>query len=219
MKVLTVADRPEAVERLARCLGHNGAFECVLFRTPEELVQRLGQDSSSRLIACDIDSWLDGDRYPACLRRLVPWAPVIALSRDDDPVRILRCVGAGVRGYVVKGDAASRIVDAFRMVAEGHMVLPPLRAAPVAVPGLAKVASQAARNGLTLRQRQVLERMIQGKSNKAIAQELGIRETTVKSHVTAVLDALGVDNRTEAVWVAAGLGVMPPEVGRGPRPW
>ena len=60
---------------------------------------------------------------------------------------------------------------------------------------------------LTPRQREVLARLIKGKPNKAIARERGINDSTVNSHVTAVLLALGVNNRTEAVYAVCMLGL------------
>jgi DNA-binding NarL/FixJ family response regulator len=61
---------------------------------------------------------------------------------------------------------------------------------------------------LSPRQREVLTKLIQGKPNKTIGQELGISDVTVKTHVIAVLSALGVSNRTEAVYRAAFLGAL-----------
>jgi DNA-binding NarL/FixJ family response regulator len=59
---------------------------------------------------------------------------------------------------------------------------------------------------------QVVLKLMQGKSNKLIATELGLGESTVKTHLTAAMRSLGVTNRTEAVFKAASLGLLPPPV-------
>jgi DNA-binding NarL/FixJ family response regulator len=131
------------------------------------------------------------------LRDAAEAVPLVVLSGNDDPAMVRQCIEAGAMGYVLKTSDSRTMIAALRRVFGGAVYLPPaseghagLRAPP---------APHATLALLTPRQREVLQRLVQGKPNKVIARELGIHETTVKSHVTVLLQVLGVQNRTEAV--------------------
>ena len=105
-------------------------------------------------------------------------------------------------GFIHKSSDSRSMIAALQQVLAGAVVLPAL------AEGEATLAGPNPRHGeLTPRQREVLARLIKGKPNKAIAHELGINDSTVKSHVTAVLLALGVNNRTEAGYAVRKLGL------------
>ena len=157
------------------------------------------------MIVFDIDAWIDDGLYLSGLRLLSGQAPVVAVSASSDAELILRCLGAGARGYVLKDRAGAQLLDTVRQVAQGRTVVPLLdgdagHPVPPRQPEAAPLLSS-----LTRRQLEVLRLMVQGRTNKAIAQDLGIHESTVKSHVTVVLQVLGARNRTEAVFALSEL--------------
>jgi DNA-binding NarL/FixJ family response regulator len=131
------------------------------------------------------------------LREAAEAVPIVVLSANDDPVMVRQCIDTGAMGYVLKTSDARTMIAALRRVFAGAVYLPPLTEGSSAMPEAAAPRSAVA--SLTPRQREVLRRLVQGKTNKVIARELGIHETTVKSHVTVLLQVLGVQNRTEAV--------------------
>lgn len=127
------------------------------------------------------------------LRSDWPDVPLVVLSGDDAAALVDSCIAAGAMGFISKASDSRTMIAALRGVMAGEVVLP---ASVDALHGRGTTVLAE----LTPRQREVLARLVQGKTNKAIAAELGINEQTVKSHVAAVLQTLGVANRTEAVY-------------------
>jgi DNA-binding NarL/FixJ family response regulator len=131
-------------------------------------------------------------------RKVRPDIRVIVLSGSDARDDMLAALEAGVHGYLVKNEGADKIVARVKYVLSGEVYVPPAIA----------VLPQAQRNGagsgdtpamlLTSRQRQVLELVAEGLSNKSIAHRLRISEGTVKMHVAATFRAIGATNRTQA---------------------
>ncbi len=136
------------------------------------------------------------------LRDRVDSASIVVLFGSDDHLLAHACIDAGAMGFIHKSSDSRSMIAALRQVLAGAVVLPAL------AEGEATLAGPNPLHGaLTPRQREVLARLIKGKPNKAIASELGINDSTVKSHVTAVLLALGVNNRTEAACAVRKLGL------------
>lgn len=142
------------------------------------------------------------------VRRRRPEVPVLILSANDDPATVRECIDLGAFGFVPKSAPSEQFNAALSLVLSGGVYLPPTS---LSVAGPASRAQQDAwaRLGahLTDRQRQVLMGIVQGKPNKVIARDLGLSDTTVKSHVAHILDALVVSNRTEAVYALARAGL------------
>jgi DNA-binding NarL/FixJ family response regulator len=148
------------------------------------------------------------------LRRVSPAAPVVVVSGEDDPRVIRAAIERGAMGYVPKASTPEIMIQALRLVLAKGVYLPP-GVVDLAIPNGAPLpellrAEQGTLRlpGLTPRQMDVLRCVIQGKANKVIARELDISEATVKAHLSSVLRVLGVNNRTEAVYAAAKLGLQ-----------
>lgn len=137
-----------------------------------------------------------------------PEVPVLVLSANDDPAVVRECIELGAFGFLPKSAPSEEFHAALSLVLAGGVYLP---ATSLSVAAPASRAQQDAwsRLGarLTERQRQVLMGIVQGKPNKVIARDLGLSDTTVKSHVAHILDALVVSNRTEAVYALARAGL------------
>lgn len=145
-------------------------------------------------------------------------AVVVVLSSEDDSSVIRQAIEHGAAGFVPKSSTPQVLVAALRLVLAGGIYLPPhvlrdslrvsLYEAPAAVrctPDTPKTGTIV--EGLSARQLEVLLNAIHGKANKVIAREMKLSEGTVKAHLSAAFRALGVQNRTEAVFVAAKLGL------------
>ena len=131
--------------------------------------------------------------------------PIVIVSSEDNPLRIRDCIHGGAMGFVPKSSSANELLLAMTLILAGETYLPlsfvlAERSEERKIPAVCH---------LSARQTEVLRGVVQGKPNKIIARELGISDQTVKSHVMAVLSALGVSNRTEAVYRAAALGLLP----------
>lgn len=148
------------------------------------------------------------------LRATFPGARIAVLSGDEDPRLIRHAIDAGASGFIPKTASTDLLVAALRRVISGGIYLPPHALRPLMVqpqvsePPRRMVAGRL--EGLSERQCEVLLMAIQGTTNRRIASELGITETTVKSHLSAAYKILNVSNRTEAVYAAARLGLGRP---------
>ena len=151
----------------------------------------------------------DGFAVLADLRKQHATVSVVVLSAFHDRANVLKALDLGALGFIPKSSPREVMVNALRLVFSGGIYIPP-EALVRAEPKEAKLAPQRpvspADLGLTERQVEVLALMMQGKSNKAISRLLDVAEPTVKHHVTAVLKALNVTNRTEAVIAVGSLG-------------
>ncbi|MGU3463645.1 response regulator [Methylobacterium sp. C33D] len=153
----------------------------------------------------------------AAVRECHPDVLVIVVSGSTDRDDVLLALRAGVHGFVEKGTSVEALVKALRMVFEGLVYVPPFVTKVSGADGLSRpdpaAWREAARDptaGLTPRQRQVLDLIGTGLSNKEIARALSLGEGTVKIHVAALLRTLGVPNRAAAAaWGGAKMAWTP----------
>jgi DNA-binding NarL/FixJ family response regulator len=131
--------------------------------------------------------------------------PIVVVSSEDAPSHIEECIQHGAMGFVPKSSSATELFTAMKRILGGQAYLP--QHSITGMLGLSSKAPASDKVHFSARQREVLMKLIQGKANKVIAREMGISDTTVKTHVIAVLAALGVNNRTEAVYRAMSLGI------------
>ena len=134
----------------------------------------------------------------------IPKAKSIALGVAESPELIVTCAEAGLRGYVPPGASADDLITTVVRVAQGELVCsPPVAAALMKrVSSLAHSVHGAAFRGTTPREREILELVALGLTNRAIADQLGIELSTVKTHVHNLLEKLGVERRGEAALLA-----------------
>ncbi len=134
---------------------------------------------------------------------------IVVVSASENSGDIRAAIEGGAAGYIPKTAGAKLMLRALDLVLSGGVYIPEsLLTNGAAKPGWRPKgeAKPAKLNGLTRRQNQVMARLIEGKSNRQIAAELDLAEGTVKVHVTAILKALDVRNRTQAVIRANALG-------------
>ena len=135
--------------------------------------------------------------------------PLVVMSGEMEPALMRAALDHGALGFIPKSSTSKVILGALRLVLAGGVYVPrEAMGAPASngVPG----PSRAVPTGLDLtpRQMDVLRLMLAGKSNKSIGRELDLAEGTVKNHVAAVLKALGVTTRTQAVIAASKRGIQ-----------
>ena len=145
---------------------------------------------------------MDGTTATERILAATPTVRVVVLTTYETDADILRAVGAGATGYLLKDTPRDDLVAAVRAVAGGETVLAP----SVARRLVAGVRNAAER--LTARELEVLAEVARGGSNAQIGVELFISEATVKTHLLRVFAKLGVDDRTRAVTVALERGIL-----------
>jgi NarL family two-component system response regulator LiaR len=149
---------------------------------------------------------LDGVGAMRELRARVPETRVIVLTSFLDDERLLPAIQAGAAGYLLKNAEPAEIARAIRAAHRGETIIDGAVASRL-VQAIADGRPSPADQTLTRREREVLELIARGRSNKRIAFELGISEKTVKTHVGHVLAKLGVSDRTQAALVAVRDGL------------
>jgi two-component system, NarL family, response regulator LiaR len=153
---------------------------------------------------------LDGVGAMRRLRASGSEARVVVLTSFLEDERLLPAIHAGAAGYLLKNAEPSELARAIRAAHAGEAVIDPMVAARL-VHALAggTTTRSADEERLTRREREVLELIVGGRSNKRIAIELGISEKTVKTHVGHVLAKLGCADRTQAALMAVRDGLVP----------
>lgn len=212
MRILIADDHPLFRRALALAVReHLPQAQVDEAATLSELQARLTAGSDIDLILLDLhlpDS--QGLMGLAALRAEHPAIAVVMVSAHEDARTIRRALACGASGYIPKSSAPEQLGLALRTVVAGHRYLPepaadPPRDDPDEIETLARRLT-----GLTPQQHRVLAEVAQGRLNKQIADHLGIQERTVKAHLTAIFERLGVRNRTQAGIALRSLALADP---------
>ena len=147
---------------------------------------------------------MDGITAIGELRRALPDTEVIALTSVLEDAKVVGAVKAGAIGYLLKDTRGDELCIAIKAAAAGQVQLSPQAAARL----VREVRAPESPEALTERETDVLRLLAQGKANKEIALALSIGENTVKTHVSNVLEKLGVQSRTQAALYAAQIGLV-----------
>jgi DNA-binding NarL/FixJ family response regulator len=225
MKILVVDDHVLIREALRGVLRELKGESTAILEAPDaaEALRRIEQDADVDLVLLDLNlPDRDGLDVLHELGARWPTLPVVVLSAFQDRDKVARALDLGAVGFIPKSARREVMCGAFNLVFAGGIYVPPevLERRPHAGVGVAgrrrfAAATSGDALGLTERQAEVLALMMQGKSNKLICRALGLAETTVKIHVSAILRALNVTNRTEAVIAVRALaGALPQRRGR-----
>jgi DNA-binding NarL/FixJ family response regulator len=209
MKILVIDDHPLIQEALRHVLAAlDPALEFIQAQDSSEAHAALSREPDTDLILLDLAlPGCDGFDLLAELRREWPGMPVLVLSATHDRETVEHALDLGAMGFIPKTANTRVLLEALQLVLAGGVYVPsePLRASP-AVRSRTTV-TRPEQLGLTLRQADVLKLLVQGKPNKLICRDLKLSEGTVKVHVSAILRALNVRNRTQVVIELARRGV------------
>ena len=211
MKILIGDDHVlfrEGLRRLLEQLRENATFaEASNF--DELLDMAASKDVAYDLVLTDLrmPGW-PGFSGIGMLRERQPNAKVVVVSASEAQADVREALENGAAGYIPKASSHAIMMAALRLVLAGGVYLPPnTLSAHVPSQEPASDGRSGTFDHLTERQIETLRIAMQGKANKVIARELNISEATVKAHLSSVFRALGVKNRTEAVFAAAKIGL------------
>ncbi len=192
--------------------GLPGRVECTEAGSFDDVAALLDKGSEFDLVLLDLSMpgarGFSGLMY---LRAQYPGVPVAVVSANDDPMAIRRCMEFGASGFIPKTLGVEGMRDAISRILGGGVFTPP--DIDLTSGSDAEAAELMARMAtLTPQQVRVLMMLSEGLLNKQIAYQLGVSEATVKAHVSAILQKLGVESRTQAVIAAAKI-----EAGQWPQ--
>ncbi|HET7032480.1 MAG TPA: response regulator transcription factor [Casimicrobiaceae bacterium] len=205
MKILVIDDHPLVVDALAQLLPQVDP-ETVVRKAldPGEAVTILDNEPDIALVLLDLA--LPGARgldFLADLKLDYPGVPVVVISATHDRATVMAALAAGAHGFIAKTADGTMLLDAVRRVLDGGICMPD----DTSMPDGDGVHIESRALGLTARQTDVLKLLVQGKPNKLICRDLKLSEGTVKVHVSAILKALRVRSRTEAIAALARRGI------------
>jgi DNA-binding NarL/FixJ family response regulator len=215
MKILIVDDHAlirEALQGVLKKLKRG--VDIVEASDIRQAMDIIRSDGSINLILLDLNL-PDGDGFGvlAELRERHPSIAVAVLSAVQEPAKVKKALDLGAVGYIPKASRREVMTGALQLIFAGGIYIPPEILAPENVTRGAPVPRHDGRPivsvadvGLSDRQLDVLGQLMQGRNNKMICRVLGLAEPTVKNHITAILKALKVTNRTEAVIAVNELG-------------
>jgi len=207
MRVLIIDDHPATREGLKTILkGLDPSVEVFDAGSVSDAREAIPADTGIELVLLDMG--LPGTSHLEALhevKQLYDGAAVVVFSADDDRQLILKAIEAGAAGYIPKHYDGKLTLLALRVVL-AHRVYIPEEA--LASGPQHDGATAGSRPRFSSKQRLVLGRLLQGKSNKLIARELKMAEGTVKAHLWAAYQALGVRSRTEAMYRVHELGIL-----------
>lgn len=211
-KILIADDHPLFREAITSVIeaGFSGS-EVVETENLETALALAQEQDDFDLILLDLNMpGMNGLNGLISLRNEAPTIPVVIVSAEEDKQVVLQAITYGAVGFITKSSPRAQMTQAIEQILAGNVYLPS---------DIIRTGKESTRrhrhdennlapellNSLTRRQLLVLERMSKGESNKQIAYNLNIAETTVKAHVSAILRKLNVHNRVQAILSASNI--------------
>lgn len=201
IRIVLVDDHPLFREGVAYTLGAQADMEVVAQGESRDEAVRLAERHAPDVLLLDINIPGGGIEAARAIAAARPAIRIIMLTASVDEDDLAAAMAAGAKGYILKGVAARELVGIVRAVNAGEgYVAPSLAASLLAgMAGGARPATPAdPLDALTEREREILDLVAAGLSNKEVAASLHLSEKTVKHYMTIIMEKLGVRNRVEA---------------------
>jgi DNA-binding NarL/FixJ family response regulator len=201
IRVLLVDDHPILLDGLVMLLECESDIAVVGQAANGEDAISLFQQHQPDIMLIDLRlPTISGIEVITKIRADYPRARIIVLSTYDTDEEIYQAVQAGARGYLVKGAASAELLKAIRTVHRNQTYIPPSSSE--------KLLRRMTAPTLSKREQAVLQLIAEGKTNPQISTDLNIAESTVRFHVSNILDKLGVSDRTQAIVQAVNQGLV-----------
>ncbi|WP_028651799.1 response regulator [Nocardioides halotolerans] len=204
VRVFLVDDHAVVLDGLSELLGSVPGFEVV--GTATSASQALARIPAAAPTVAVLDVQLgDANGVDVCreVRSVMPQTYCLMLTSHDDHDAVVASVLAGASGYVLKEVQTSGLVDAIRQVAMGRSLLDPAVIARVMERVRQTSAPSTALGELTPREREVLDLVTDGLTNRQIGERMFLSERTVKNYVSSILGKLGIERRAQAAVLRA----------------
>jgi DNA-binding NarL/FixJ family response regulator len=205
IRILIADDHGVVRQGLRMFLALDPEFEIVGEAADGAQAVRLAQEIQPDVVLMDlVMPGMDGIEATRAIRARLPDTEVIALTSVLEDDKVVGAIRAGAIGYLLKNTDADDLARAIKAAAAGQVQLSPQAAARL----MREVRAPESPEALTDREREVLQLVARGQSNKEIARSLQIGEKTVKTHVSNILAKLGVPSRTQAALYAVRTGLV-----------
>lgn len=206
IRVVIIDDHPLFREGVATILGNEADFEVVGQGASAGEAILLARDLLPDLILLDIDMPGSGFSAAQSISVECPVTRIVFLTVSEADDHLVKALKTGARAYILKGVAGRELIRILKSVASGESYLPPALAASLLLemssPKPVSNPNRDPLDELTEREREILEKLAAGLSNKEIGQQLHLSEKTVKHYMTNILQKLQVRNRVEAALMA-----------------
>lgn len=210
INLVIVDDHPLFREGVVAILGTEPDIEIVGQGDTAEDAIRLVQDLLPDMLILDINIPGDGLRAAQTIANSYPVIKIIMLTGSPDEDNVLTALKAGAQAYVLKGVSARELINILRTVQSGESYVTPTLAAnllmELTTSATKEETSPDGLDKLKEREREILELIAQGKSNKEIGLQLHLTEKTIKHYVTNILHKLQVQSRVQAALLAQQKG-------------
>jgi DNA-binding NarL/FixJ family response regulator len=214
LRVVIVDDHALFRDGLATIISGEADIEVVGQGGSADDAIRLARELLPEIILLDLDMPGGGLAAARVIADECPVTKIVVLTASEQDDHLLTALKTGTRAYILKGVAARELLRILRAVAAGESYVPPALAASLLMemhdPGAhaRKAHDDDPLSTLTARERQILEGLATGLSNKEIGQQLFLAEKTVKHYITNILQKLQVRNRVEAALLAQKSGKL-----------
>ncbi len=205
IQIIVIDDHPLFRDGVVNTLKSEAEFEVVAEGTTAADAVRLASEHLPDVLLLDINIPGGGLSAVPKIAANSPVTKIVMLTASEEEDDVVHALKAGARGYIVKGVAARELRTILRAVHNGEAYVTPALAASLLSDFQAEakgMKQSSPLQDLTEREREILEFVAVGKSNKEIAAELFLSEKTVKHHMTNILQKLHVRNRVEAALLA-----------------
>ena len=199
IKVGIVEDNKTLREGFETLLNRTAGFKCVC--TCETVAEALNKIPKAEPDVVLMDIQLPDSTGVECtakIKELMPKVHIVIVTVYEDSERIFQALRAGACGYLLKRAQPEKIIDAIKEAQEGGVPMTPEIARKVIGQFRQQATTQSEVENLTDREREVLELVMHGHANKAIADRLGVTVAAVKFHLQHIYEKLHVHSRTEA---------------------
>ena len=206
---IVLADDHVLVRQSLKSLLEREGFQVLAEASDGQEAVRHAESHQPEIVVMDISMpILNGLNAAREMSRTCPKTKTILLTQHDEGQYVSEALDAGVKGYVLKNQVASDLLLAIRQVSRGQVYLSP--GVSRAVMDAYQSKSEKSKNSLTLREKQVLQLIAEGKSTKDIASLLGISVKTAESHRTRLMQKLDIHETASLVRYAVRQGIVQP---------
>ena len=204
---ILLADGQRIIRKALRALLEEAGFEVLGEAWEPRAAANMARELQADVAVLDLPV-VSGVEAARCMQEFSPATEQVLLTADTDELGVLEALRAGIKGYVLKSQAATDLFQAIREVANGAIYLSPAISRVVVEAWQEK--TDLPRDPLTSRAREVLRLVAEGRTTKEIAQDLGLSVKTAESHRTRMMGRLGIHDTAGLVRYAIRRGIILP---------